>query len=442
MSPYSQKETEMSVVRRRRARLMWLAVLAFAVICAAPVGAAPSRSQAQDDCVDPCADLAVSMEATNEVVGAGERFSYFLTVENDGPTNADAVTLTQKLPPSVSFLSAVSESLQCSEAEGVVTCTAPVLELDGAADVEVAVQAPEAIGTIITEAEVSSTTPDFDAENNTSVLQTGVATGADLILYTYAEAATTGEPVHFHVDVLNDGPQAAHGVMVDDTLPAGVDLIWATPSAGTCASSGRELNCWLETVPAFDLVEVEIVLTGVSEGALTNLASVTSTEPSDPDATTNDDRDTAVVGHPAVVDLAISNDASTDLIGPGERLSYYLSVANNGPAGAAAVTLTDELPAGVRYVSASGLPCTAAGQVVTCTAGDVEADGLVDVELVVEAPAAVRTLVNEARVTAATPDLDPSNDDESLAVRMGTGSDLGVDMDADPAQPTEPRPLL
>ena len=417
---------------------MWMAVLAFAVVCMAPVGAAAPRVQA-DDCVETCADLTVSVEATNDVIGAGERFSYFLTVENDGPTNAEAVTLTNRLPASVSFVSAASESLQCTEVDRVVMCTTPMLELDGAAEVEVVLQAPEASGSIVNEAEVSSTTPELDPENNTTSLETEVGTGADLVLFAYAEDAAPGVPVLFHVAVLNDGPQTAHDVTLVDTLPAGVELVSVTSTSGTCAPpSARELNCTLDTVAAFDLVDLELVVSGIADGVLTNIGSVASTAPFDPDLTNNSDRETVVIGSPTVVDVSVSDDASTDLVGPGERFSYHLSIDNEGPANAASVTLTAPVPTGVRYVSADGLPCHAAGAVVTCAADDLEADGSVEVELVVEAPAAVRTLVNEARIASATPDLDASNNETSLSTRMGIGADLGIGMYAEPAQPTEP----
>src|SRR4029450_8120043 len=98
----------------------------------------------------------------------------------------------------------------------------------------------------------------------------------------------------------NEGPQSARGVVVEDTLPEGVALVSATPAAGTCSPpSGRRLSCSLGTIAAFDLVEIEIVLSGVTDGALTNSASVESTGPSDPDLDNNDDSHTALIGDPS-----------------------------------------------------------------------------------------------------------------------------------------------
>jgi uncharacterized repeat protein (TIGR01451 family) len=430
----------MSIFSTRQRRVRWMvAVGAVALACAAPVTAAPTTTTSEQECLNPCADLIVSMEATNEIVGAGERFSYHLTVENDGPTNAVTVTLTDRLPDAVTFVSAESDGMQCTEAGGVVTCSAAELALDGAAEVEVVVQAPTETGTLVTDAEVVSETPEFDASSNAISLETQVGTGADLMLFTYAEDAAPGAPAHFHVSVVNDGPQTAQGVVVEDLLPQGVDLVSATPDSGACAPpTGRRLTCSLGTVPAFAGVEVEIVLSAISEGALINVAAVSATAPVDRDLGNNRDRQAALIGSPPVADLAVSMDAANEIVGAGERFSYLLLVENEGPATAHAVTLTDELPDRVTYVSAEGLPCSEAGGIVTCTAADLEVGGSAEVELLVEAPDEVGSLVNEATVAAATEDFDLSNNSSLLETRLGTGADVNLAAYGDDTVPGEP----
>jgi uncharacterized repeat protein (TIGR01451 family) len=418
----------MSIFSTRQRRVRWIvAVGAAALACAAPVTAAPTTTTSEQECLNPCADLIVSMEATNEIVGAGERFSYHLTVENDGPTKAATVTLTDRLPDAVTFVSAESDGMQCAEAAGVVTCSAAELALDAAAEVEVVVQAPNETGTLIADAEVVSETPEFDPSSNSISLETQVGTGADLMLFTYAEDAAPDEPVHFHVSVVNDGPQTAQGVVVEDLLPQGVDLLSATPDSGACAPpTGRRLSCSLGTVPAFEAVEVEIVVSAISEGVLTNVAVVSATAPGDRDLRNNRDSQAAVIGTPPVADLAVYKDTANDIVGAGERLSYFLAVENEGPATAHAVTLTDELPDSVTYVSAEGLPCSEASGTVTCTAAELEVGGSAEVELIVEAPDEVGSLVNEATVAAATEDFDLSNNSSLLETRLVTGTDLNL----------------
>jgi uncharacterized repeat protein (TIGR01451 family) len=358
------------------------------------------------DYVDPCVDLTLEKQATNEVVAAGERFSYFLAIENLESTNAE-FQLTDKLPPEVTYVSAAAG--QCGAAARIVTCSGE-LGADARAVVELVVEAPSNGGTLVNEAEVASKTPDFDPWNDAAWLETRVGSGADLVLAKSADEAAPGEAIHFWTSVWNDGPHAAQGVVVEDTLPDGVDFVSATPSVGSCTSpEDRELTCSLGTVAPGEIVEIEIVTSGIVEGALTNRASATSSGPADPDLGNNADAHIVVVGNPPLADPAVHQDAIADVVGAGERFSYHLLVENAGTGDAGLVRLTDTLPVGVKYVSSEGLPCSEAGGTVTCTVAGLEPDGTAEVEVVVEAPVAAAAFVNRVDVTADAPDPDQSN---------------------------------
>jgi uncharacterized repeat protein (TIGR01451 family) len=429
-------------VSRDRSRLGWLAVAVFCVLaCWVPVTAAPAATTSEEECVGQCADLIVSEDATNEVVGIGERFSYYVTVENDGPADAAAVTLIDTLPVGVTFVSAESEDLECTHSGRHVTCTTPMLPLDGAAEVALRVEAPNEVGTIVNEAVVtSSVTGELDSSSNTTSLETGVGTDADLLIYTVADEAAPGDPIHFFLSIVNDGPQSTHAVSLRNTLPAGVTLQSATPTQGACAPpSGRELKCALGTLPPFEMVEVELVVSGAAEGIFRNLASVEAEAPFDPDLENNHDVATAVIGTPAVADLAVYQDPANEPAGAGSRFTYLLSVDNDGPAKAIGVSLTDELPDGVTYVAADGLPCVEAAGVVTCAVGELAAGASAEVALEVEVPNEVGTLVNEVAVTSGTADFDASNNTNTLETQVGTGANL--DLTASGSHPGEGAPV-
>jgi uncharacterized repeat protein (TIGR01451 family) len=74
-------------------------------------------------------------------------------------------------------------------------------------------------------------------------------------------------------------------------------------------------------------------------------------------------------------DLAISNSDSPDPVGVGSNLTYAIGVQNLGPDSAGKVTVTDQLPKGVDFVSAtpSSGKCTRKGKTVTCDLGAVSA---------------------------------------------------------------------
>ena len=80
------------------------------------------------------------------------------------------------------------------------------------------------------------------------------------------------------------------------------------------------------------MVQVELVVSGAAEGIFTNIASVEAEAPFDPDLENNRDVATAVIGTPAVADLAVYQDPVGEPAGAGERFAYSLSIDNDGPA--------------------------------------------------------------------------------------------------------------
>jgi uncharacterized repeat protein (TIGR01451 family) len=74
-------------------------------------------------------------------------------------------------------------------------------------------------------------------------------------------------------------------------------------------------------------------------------------------------------------DLAISNSDSPDPVGVGSTLTYSIGVQNLGPDSAGKVTVTDALPKGVDFVSAtsSAGKCARKGKTVSCDLGAVSA---------------------------------------------------------------------
>ncbi|HEX8190360.1 MAG TPA: FG-GAP-like repeat-containing protein, partial [Pyrinomonadaceae bacterium] len=84
-----------------------------------------------------------------------------------------------------------------------------------------------------------------------------------------------GNNLTYTLTVANAGIDDAEGVVVTDTLPAGVSFVSAGASQGTCAGTGPVV-CDLGALAAGAGATVNIVLTPQSVGTLTNAASVTS----------------------------------------------------------------------------------------------------------------------------------------------------------------------
>ena len=111
-------------------------------------------------------------------VNVGENVTYIIAVANHGPESTD-VTLTDTLPPEVTFVSATpSQGNPCVEAGGTVTCELGNLAGGtGSATVTIVVNVPitTPAGTVLRNtAQVSGTRPDPDLSNNTSIEETTV----------------------------------------------------------------------------------------------------------------------------------------------------------------------------------------------------------------------------------------------------------------------------
>ncbi|HEV2835252.1 MAG TPA: SBBP repeat-containing protein, partial [Pyrinomonadaceae bacterium] len=108
-------------------------------------------------------------------------------------------------------------------------------------------------------------------------------------------------------------------------------------------------------------------------------------------------------------EVAVSIIDSPDPVNFGANLTYTINVVNNGDTSANNVTLTDTIPAGAIFVSATSNvgSCTGTSPIV-CTLGKINPGVSVTVTVVVKPPA-VRTAVNIATATLNEADSFPAN---------------------------------
>lgn len=130
----------------------------------------------------------------------------------------------------------------------------------------------------------------------------------------------------------------------------------------------------------------------------------------------------------ASADLEIFAEADEPL-GAGDPFVLYIFLSNYGPDTATGVTFADTLPAGSTFQSvksaSSGVSCSHAAGVVTCTAASVGEEYSVVVALNVLAPAADGPATNHVAITAQTP-ADPYLEDNSHTTSFDVRSDAEV----------------
>jgi uncharacterized repeat protein (TIGR01451 family) len=108
-----------------------------------------------------------------------------------------------------------------------------------------------AAGTLRATAAASANETDPDSSNNTLNLDSTIVTSrADLALSGAVSPASgiTGDTLTYQLTLTNNGPARASGAAVSLTLPAGLTFGTATPSQGTCTTSGQVVSCAVGTL--------------------------------------------------------------------------------------------------------------------------------------------------------------------------------------------------
>jgi uncharacterized repeat protein (TIGR01451 family) len=381
----------------------------------------------------PAADLSVSKSDSPDPVVINQPLTYTVTLTNNGPDNSTGSTVTDTLPAGVTFGSA---SGGCSEAGGVVTCAIGALA-NGANTSVTIVVTPTVTGVITNTAVVDGNQADGNAANDSDSEETTVVpvpVDADLSLSKSdsPDPALVGQPLTYTLTVTNNGPDASTGSVVTDTLPAGVTFDSAT--AG-CTNASGTVTCAISSLLNGGSASVNIVVIPTASGALTNTAVVDGNE-NDPN-TANDSASASTTVSVPTADLGVSKSASSSTAVVGQPLTYTVTITNNGPDGSTGSTVTDTLPAGVTFGSASA-GCSEAGGVVTCAIGALANGANTSVDIVVT-PDAAGTITNTVTVVGDDDDPNAANDNASVSTTVnaaGTVTDLSIDKTANAATAT------
>jgi uncharacterized repeat protein (TIGR01451 family)/fimbrial isopeptide formation D2 family protein len=397
------------------------------------------------------ANVSIAKSASPTTVAAGGAVTFTLTVHNDGPSDADNVQVSDALPPGLSFVSVDPDAaVTCNDADPI---DCQVASMPAGATYQIRVHARVGSGVadgerISNTATVSTSTPGDNPDDNSDTATITVSTAADLsIIKTHSgTSVAAGEQVTFQLAVHNDGPSdAAADVVVTDTLPVGMTYVSSTGTGWTCVAatpdaSGQTVTCTLggggailadTDAPALALtvqIASDVDPDTLVDGVLTNTASVTSPT-TDPDPDNNTDHDPVPVTTSADLSIAKTHDASSVRVG--DHLEFTLQVTNAGPSTARGVSVSDDLPAGLEYVSASGTgwTCTNADQSISCDLDDPLASGAsaAPITVVVSVLASAFPGVdNTATVDGTTPDPEAANNTSTDPVTVPPQVDLGV----------------
>jgi uncharacterized repeat protein (TIGR01451 family) len=183
----------------------------------------PTDNSATDvDVLAAAADLGLVLVDGPDPVLHGAALSYVPIMTNAGPSDATAVTLTDVLPPDVTFVSSIPGPPTCTLTGGTFTCGLGALAAGASTAVTIHVTANASAGsTIVNTATVSANEVDPDPANNSATATTTVAAaegelthGTDALLDL---AALPGPAVDQDFFRISQKPRSSYEIAVDAT---------------------------------------------------------------------------------------------------------------------------------------------------------------------------------------------------------------------------------
>jgi uncharacterized repeat protein (TIGR01451 family) len=196
-----------------------------------------------------------------------------------------------------------------------------------------------------------------------------------------------------------------------ESLPDGAINVSATPAfCSFSADSGGTATCPLGPLAAGGSVTATLVVHRVTIGTKTVYAQVSAPQydPSPGDNTSS--ASSSNLTEVTISDLAVTLADSPDPLRVGGALTYTATIVNNGDDDAPDVVLTDALPAGVSFTSATASQgsCTVSGSTVVCQLGSIYNNANATVTISVR-PQVAGPLYNTVGVATSRADPNPAN---------------------------------
>ncbi|QIK63723.1 DUF11 domain-containing protein [Leucobacter viscericola] len=305
---------------------------------------------------------AISIKKTDnkETVAPGEALTYTLTVTNAGTVSAENLTVTDRLPAELEFVSA-GQGGTYDATTGQVSWTIPSLAAGESTTVEVTANVAATIGAGAEIRNVASVdgpqgciddpSTDQDECDSTDIDHTPAIS---IFKTDNKTVVGAGEETTYDVTVTNAGTVPATGVTATDALPSGVTFVSASDE-GSYDPALRRVVWSVGTLAAGAAQTVHVTVkvdADVKPGQQIRNVAIVDTDQGCIDDPTTDQNDCESVDVDETPAISIVKTDNKETVAPGEALTYTLTVTNTGTVAATDVSVTDQLPAELEFVSA------------------------------------------------------------------------------------------
>lgn len=391
-----------------------------------PNNDAPGEDDQSSVTVAPdAADLSLSKSVNDATPQIGQNVAFTVTLNNAGPASATNVEVTDVIPTGMTFVSATAS--QGSYAAGSGVWTVGTVGFGNSATLTITATVNTA-GAKVNEAEVTAvdqfdpdSTPGNDAGSEDDLAQASLTPMAvDLALTKTVDDDTpqVDQNLAFTLTLTNSGPDDATNVVVSDPLPAGMAFVSSNASQG---SYDAATGLWTVGMVADDgEATLQIIARVTTPTTQTNTAQVRFVDQADPDSTpgnsaAGEDDQASVQVNPQVADLSVTKTVDDDTPNRGQNVTFTITVINSGPASATNVEISDPLPAGMTFVSATASVGSYNAQSGVWTLGTLANNGAATLQIVATVDSSGRK-INAAQVSRSDqfdPDSRPNDSDES-----------------------------
>jgi uncharacterized repeat protein (TIGR01451 family) len=338
-------------------------------------GTLTNNSSKSEVALVPTADLVITK--TNGVLStsAGNVVAYTVEASNVGPSNVTGALVTDNPPSAIGAINwtCVGTVGGSCPATGTGNLASAVnLPVGGKATFTVTYTVdPAASGTKLDN--VATIAAPVGVSDPTSTNDS--ATDSDTLLHVanFSLAKThpvgpvaPGTNVTYTITATNAGPATASAASITDTLPAGMTFVSISSPTLACpaAPTGSAASCTGTSIPVgVSTITVVAAIDPTATGSAPNVAVLTSTD--DPDSSNNTASDPTPLTPNA--DISIQKSHLPATLVAGTNVTYTLDVTNAGPSNAATAVVTDNLPAGLTLVSASGSTGWTCTTAVSCS---------------------------------------------------------------------------
>ncbi|MDF0707753.1 gliding motility-associated C-terminal domain-containing protein [Flagellimonas okinawensis] len=312
----------------------------------------------------PSADLNLDISVDNATPDVGSEVTFTIVLLNEGPSDAIGIEVENRLPNGFTYVSDDSGGV-FNPSNGI--WNVGNLALGSQTELRIVAEVNPSGNYMVTTEVVDATFFDVDSTPDNSIVSEDDQDELTVLPRQVTDISVNktindmnpevGDEVVFTIEVNNNGPNDASGLIIEDELENGYQFVSAITSAGLYDEIAGSWDLPSVSNGATETLTIRAIV--LSSGEYQNTAELTALDTYDPDSTPNnnlgseDDQATVIPVPGGLNDLSLSKTVDNGNPNVGDVVRFVISVTNNGPSDARNVEVTDRLPAGYTYESHS-----------------------------------------------------------------------------------------